>query len=91
MIRRAGVTLIEVLVAIFVTALGLLALLALFPLGAVSMAQAVKDTRTAYSAAAAAANIKCWLIKQTNGSYAQLHNDSLIASAYAGSGPLVLH
>jgi prepilin-type N-terminal cleavage/methylation domain-containing protein len=45
--RRPGVTLIEVLVAIFVMALGLMALLTLFPLGALSMAQAIKDERTA--------------------------------------------
>jgi prepilin-type N-terminal cleavage/methylation domain-containing protein len=43
--RRPGVTLIEVLVAIFIMAIGMLALLALFPLGAISMAQALKDDR----------------------------------------------
>lgn len=51
MIRRSGTTLIEVLVAIFVTAIGLMGLLALFPLGAVNMAQAVKDSRCAQAAA----------------------------------------
>jgi hypothetical protein len=45
--RRSGVTLVEVLVAIFVMALGLLTLLALFPLGALTMAQAIQDDRTA--------------------------------------------
>lgn len=45
--RRAGVTLVEVLVAIFITGVGLLALLTLFPLGALDLAQAVKDDRTA--------------------------------------------
>jgi hypothetical protein len=53
--RRPAATLVEVLVAIFVTAIGLLALLALFPLGAVSMAQAIKDSRCAQCAANAAA------------------------------------
>jgi prepilin-type N-terminal cleavage/methylation domain-containing protein len=48
--RRSGVTLIEVLVAIFIMAIGMLALLALFPLGAISMAQALKDDRCASSA-----------------------------------------
>jgi hypothetical protein len=48
---RSGTTLIEVLVAIFVTALGLLGILALFPLGAVSMAQAIKDSRCAQASA----------------------------------------
>ncbi len=45
MIRRRGVTLLEVLIAIFVMAIGMLALLVLFPLGALSMAQALKDNR----------------------------------------------
>jgi hypothetical protein len=59
---RTGATLTEVLVAIFVMAIGLLALLTLFPLGALSMAQAIKDGRTAQSsknafAIAEAANI----------------------------------
>jgi hypothetical protein len=56
--RRAGVTLIEVLIAIFVMALGLLALLTLFPLGALSMAQAIKYDRAAQAAANAAATMK---------------------------------
>jgi prepilin-type N-terminal cleavage/methylation domain-containing protein len=45
--RRAGVTLIEVLVAIFIMGIGLLALLVLFPLGAIEMSQAIQDDRTA--------------------------------------------
>lgn len=44
--ERKAVTLIEVLIAIFVMALGILCLMAMFPLGAVWMAQAVKDDRT---------------------------------------------
>jgi hypothetical protein len=47
--RRHAVTLIEALMAIFVMAIGLLALLTLFPLGAVQMAHALKDERTAGS------------------------------------------
>jgi hypothetical protein len=42
---RRGTTLIEVLVSIFVMAIGLIALLALFPLGAFQMADAIKDDR----------------------------------------------
>lgn len=49
MTRRAAVTLMEVLVAMFIMAIGMLALLALFPVGAVSMAQALKDDRCAYA------------------------------------------
>jgi prepilin-type N-terminal cleavage/methylation domain-containing protein len=48
--RRAGVTLLEVLVAIFVMGIGLLALLTLFPLGAISMAGAIQDDRAAHIA-----------------------------------------
>jgi prepilin-type N-terminal cleavage/methylation domain-containing protein len=43
--RRSGVTLIEVLVAIFVMAIGLIALLTLFPLGVLRMYQALRDER----------------------------------------------
>jgi hypothetical protein len=52
--RRPGISLIEVLVAIFVMAIGLMALLTLFPLGALNMAQAIKDDRTGTAAANAA-------------------------------------
>jgi prepilin-type N-terminal cleavage/methylation domain-containing protein len=48
---RPGVTLLEVLVAIFIVAVGLLALLVLFPLGVLSMAQAIEDDRAAALAA----------------------------------------
>lgn len=43
--RRAGVTLLEVLVAIFIAGVGLLALLTLFPVGALNMARAIQDDR----------------------------------------------
>lgn len=43
--RRSGVTLLEVLVAIFVMAIGLLALLTLFPLGALRMQQAIQQQK----------------------------------------------
>lgn len=45
--RRSGATLIEVLVAIFVMGIGLLALLTLFPLGALTMAGAIQSDRCA--------------------------------------------
>jgi prepilin-type N-terminal cleavage/methylation domain-containing protein len=53
--RRRGLSLTEVLVAIFIMAIGLMALLTLFPLGALNMAQAIKDDRTGNSAGNAAA------------------------------------
>ena len=52
--RRRGITLIEVLVAIFIMAIGLLAILTLFPLGALRMAEALQDDRAAASASAGA-------------------------------------
>src|SRR5208282_5511833 len=58
--NRRGITLTEVLVAIFVTGLGLIALMTLFPLGALNMAQAIKDDRTAQAAANANANLRMW-------------------------------
>jgi prepilin-type N-terminal cleavage/methylation domain-containing protein len=53
--RRRGITLIEVLAAIFVMGIGLLALLTLFPVGALSMARAVRDDRAAQAGANGAA------------------------------------
>jgi len=55
MSKRTGATLVEVLVAIFVMGIGLLAMLALFPLGVLSMAQAIQDDRAAHAAANASA------------------------------------
>ena len=60
MAHRQGATLIEVLVAIFVMGIGLIALLTLFPLGALRMAQAIQDDRcaTAVKNAVAIATMK---------------------------------
>jgi hypothetical protein len=44
---QGGTALVEVLVAIFVMGVGLLALLTLFPLGALNMARAIQEDRTA--------------------------------------------
>lgn len=49
--RRPATTLVEVLVAIFVMAIGCLAILAMFPLGAINMSRSIKDDRCAHSAA----------------------------------------
>lgn len=53
--RRSGSTLVEVLVAIFVMGIGLVALLTLFPIGALRMAQAIHDDRSAQAGQNAAA------------------------------------
>jgi prepilin-type N-terminal cleavage/methylation domain-containing protein len=47
---RPGVTLVEVMVTIFIMGLGMLALLTLFPVGALSIARALKDDRAANAA-----------------------------------------
>ncbi|MHB1424650.1 MAG: type IV pilus modification PilV family protein [Gemmataceae bacterium] len=53
MTRRPAITLMEVLITMFIMAIGMLALLVLFPVGAMSMAQALKDDRCASSASMA--------------------------------------
>lgn len=60
---RPGVTLLEVLVAIMISGVGLLALLTLFPLGALEMASSVRDDRMGHikhnaSAVAAMLNLR---------------------------------
>lgn len=47
---RRGITLVESLVAMFIAALAMIALMALFPLGALQMGQALKDSRCADTA-----------------------------------------
>ncbi|MGL4422492.1 MAG: type IV pilus modification PilV family protein, partial [Gemmataceae bacterium] len=47
---RRGLTLTEALIAMFIAALGLIALMTLFPLGALQMGQALKDERCAQTA-----------------------------------------
>jgi prepilin-type N-terminal cleavage/methylation domain-containing protein len=53
--RRRGVTLLEVLAAIFIAGVGLLALLQLFPVTAIGLAQEIQDDRAAAFAIEAAA------------------------------------
>jgi hypothetical protein len=50
MTRRSGLTLVEVLTALFILALGVIAILTLFPLGAMQFAQAIRDSRSTESA-----------------------------------------
>jgi hypothetical protein len=65
--RRCGVTLTEVLVAIFVCGLGLMALMTLFPLGALNMAEALKDDRCGHCAANATAILRTmWRLSLEN-------------------------
>ncbi len=48
--RRSGISLVEVLVAIFVMGIGMIALLTLFPIGVLRMAQAINDERASQAA-----------------------------------------
>lgn len=54
MMKRRGITMTEVLITLFVLAIGLLALLTLFPLAAMNMQQAIQDDRVGHAAAATA-------------------------------------
>ena len=66
--RRSGITMTEVLVAIFVCGLGLMALMTLFPLGAMNMAQAIKDDRCGHAAANATAIFRSfWRVSLESG------------------------
>ena len=66
---RAGLSLTEVLVALFIMGLGSLAILTLFPFGALQMAQAIKDDRTGQAAAAADAFLRSyWKTEVVEGS-----------------------
>lgn len=56
--RRAGFSLVEVLVALFIVAAGLIALLSLFPLGAVQMGRALRDDRSQQTALLADARVR---------------------------------
>src|SRR5262249_17300090 len=86
--RHSGVTLIEVVAAIFITGVGLLALLTLFPLGALNMAQAIKDDRTAHAAANAQTIHNLPLYVDTTASpprYLPLRYDPLVVNAMNGA------
>jgi len=63
--QRKGATLVEVLVAIFVMGIGLMSLLVLFPLGALTMAEAIQNDRAATLAANAASNARFKNVRET--------------------------
>jgi type II secretory pathway pseudopilin PulG len=90
--RRSGITLTEVLAAIFIVSIGLIALLAMFPMGAMQMAQAIKDEKCAQSAQHAEAYMRrFWLDSlTTEPSLAQAttntlanRNNSIFSNPYA--------
>jgi hypothetical protein len=58
--RRPGLSLLEVIVALFVMALGMISLLTLFPLGAIQMGQALRNARAAETAMQADTHMRLW-------------------------------
>jgi len=64
--RRTAATLVEVLVAIFVMGIGLLAILALYPLGAYRMAEAIQASRCASIAENCDAIDRIWHIRSNS-------------------------
>jgi Prokaryotic N-terminal methylation motif len=83
---RAGITLVEVLVAIFIMSIGLLALLTLFPLGALSMAAALKDQRNSEASKQADALANSWSVR-TDPTVTPFFNGpgNTLASGYDGA------
>lgn len=58
--RRPGLSLLEVIVALFVMAIGMISLLTLFPLGALQMGQALRDARAAETCSQADTMMRLW-------------------------------
>lgn len=58
--RRQGLGLLEVIVAMFVMALGMISLLTLFPLGAIQMGHALRNARAAETAMQADTLMRLW-------------------------------
>jgi hypothetical protein len=61
MTRRPGLSLTEVLVALFIMGIGCIAILTLFPLGALNMAQAFRDDRCTQGASQADASLRSYV------------------------------
>lgn len=78
MTRRPGLSLVEVLVALFIVGLGSIAIMTLFPLGALQMGQALKDDRTAQAAGQADGYMrwywKNYVIEDTSANYPDRSN-----------------
>lgn len=58
--RRAGLSLMEALVALFIMAIGMISLLTLFPLGAIQMGRALRDDRCAQCAWQGDGVVRTW-------------------------------
>lgn len=90
--RRNGATLVEVLVAIAVMGVGLLALLTLFPIGILTMQQAILDDRTAHAVKNAVAQAQALRIREDTQIMNALDNSTgnpaMAASANGPSYPV---
>lgn len=92
--KRRGTSLMEVLIAIFVLALGLVSLLTLFPIGFVQMAKAVQDERAAQLAGNAASYMRMYWKSMCEEAVAMARNgesifrfDPNIPAVYTGTTP----
>ena len=84
--KRSGMSTAEVLVALFLMALGSIAILTMFPLGMYRMGQALKDDRTAQSAAQADAFMRMyWKLNMVENPYA--NNTAVLG--YPGYEPFI--
>lgn len=83
---RSGMSMAEVLVALFLMALGSIAILTMFPLGMYHMGQALKDDRTAQSASQADAFMRMyWLMNVVENPNAS----NTAATGFPGYEPMV--
>jgi hypothetical protein len=83
--HRPGITLIEVLVAIFIMGIGMITLLTLFPLGALNIASALKDDRTSQAAANADSLANGKVVRHDGRVNGQFNNQVNAVKAMGGS------
>jgi Prokaryotic N-terminal methylation motif len=85
--QRPGITLVEVLVAIFIMGIGMIALLTLFPLGAVNIARALQDDRTSQAANNASTVGNAWDVRHDANVLAQFNAQAAAANVLQLNGP----
>ncbi|MGL6076440.1 MAG: type IV pilus modification PilV family protein [Fimbriiglobus sp.] len=92
---RRGVSLTEVLVAMFVMAIGMISLMTLFPLGAMQVGQALRDDRTSQLARQADGYVRQWwrgtvVVDRFNQEHAfwTMDDPNLRERRFAAAGPV---
>src|SRR5947208_1166809 len=85
--HRAGVTLVEVLVSIFIMGIGMIALLTLFPLGAINIAQALRDDRAAQAVANASAYANAQDLRHDSVVTQKFTNQLTTLPVFSATGP----